>query len=138
MDTQALMIGVLSMSGVLFAFILIAFMVIRNKNKKSQKNALERSIRESTSKSKFSKTAFFQKVYLKLATTPIIKRYLFKVRMRFELVGNDDEYNLRAAAGKATLKAIIITIVASLVLMYINRENLFMMIVSVIRSFSCC
>lgn len=78
------------------------------------------------------RTAFYQKVYLSLATTPIIKRYLFKVRRRLEMVGNDDEYHVRAEAGKATLTAILLTIGASLLLMYINRESTFMMIVSLI------
>jgi hypothetical protein len=41
---------------------------------------------------KLGRTAFYQKVYLALAGTPIINRYLFKIRMRYELVGNDDEY----------------------------------------------
>ncbi len=128
----------LSMTGVMLAFIIIAFISIRRKNQKSQKGALQRSIRESTARKSDSGTAFYQKLYLKLATTPIIKRYLFKVRMRFELVGDDDEYNLRIATSKATFKAIMITIIASAVLMFINREDLFMMIVSIIRSISCC
>jgi hypothetical protein len=126
------MVFILSACGVLFALIVGAFITIRKKNSKTQKGALQRSLKQSAAKTGLSKTAFYQKVYLKLATTPIIRRYLFKVRMRFELVGNDDEYNLRAAAGKATLKAIIITIVASAILMYINQESLFMMLISVI------
>ena len=138
LDPKTLMIGMLSMSSVMLIFIIIIFVSIRRKNQKSQKGALEKSIRESTAKRSDSGTAFYQKLYLKLATTPIIKRYLFKVRMRFELVGNDDEYNLRIATAKATFKAILITIIASGILMFINREDLFMMLVSVIRSFSCC
>ena len=132
MDTQTLMIGMMSIMGVMLTFIIIAFLMIQRKNKKSDKAALKRSLVASGKKSGLSKTAFYQKVYISLATTPIIKRYLFKVRMRLELVGNDDEYNVRAAAAKATLKAIILALVASLVLMYINRESTFMMIVSMI------
>ena len=138
MDVRTLMIGMLSMTGVMLIFIIIAFISIRRKNQKSQKGALERSIRESTARKSDAGTAFYQKLYIKLATTPIIKRYLFKVRMRFELVGNDDEYNLRISTAKATFKAIMITIIASTVLMFINREDLFMMLVSVIRSFGSC
>lgn len=132
MDTQTLMIGMFSIMAMMLIFIIIAFIVIQRKNQRSEKAALRRSLAATGQKSALSKTAFYQKVYLSLATTPIIKRYLFKVRMRLELVGNDDEYNVRAAAGKATLKAIIITVLAGVILMYINRESTFMMLVSLI------
>ena len=132
MDTQAIMIGMLSMMCMMLVFIIIAFIVIQSKNKKSDKAALKRSLEATGQKSVLSKTAFYQKVYLSLATTPVIKRYLFKVRMRLELVGNDDEFHVRAEAGRATLKAILLTILASVLLMYINRESTFMMMVSMI------
>ena len=132
MDTNTLMIGLISIMGAMLVFIITAFVIIQHKNKKSEKNALKRSLEATGKKSALSKTAFYQKIYLSLATTPLIKRYLFKVRMRLELVGNDDEYNVRAAAGKATLKAIILTVLASVVLMYINRESTFMMLSSII------
>ncbi len=132
MDTQSIMIGMLSMMCMILVVIIIAFIVIQRKNKKSDKAALKKSLEATGQKSTLSKTAFYQKVYLSLATTPIIKRYLFKVRMRLELVGNDDEYHVRAEAGKATLKAILLTILASVILMYINRESTFMMMVSLI------
>ena len=132
MSTQTLLIGMLSMSGVFLTFIIIAFVYLSRKNQKSDKSALQRSLRESKGKSPLGKTAFYQKLYISLASTPIINRYLFKVRMRFELVGNDDEFNVRASAAKATYKAILLTIIFSAVLMYINRDSLFMMIVSLI------
>jgi len=132
MDIQTLMIPMIVIMGVMLAFIIVAFLLIQKKNSKSDKAALKRSLAATGQKSGLSKTAFYQKVYLSLATTPLIKRYLFKVRMRLELVGNDDEYNVRAAAAKATLKAIILALVASIFLMWINSESLFMMIVSLI------
>lgn len=132
MDTKTIMIGMMSIMGAMLVFIVIAFLIIQRKNKKSEKTALRKSLEATNGKTGLGKTAFYQKVYLSLATTPVIKRYLFKVRRRLELVGNDDEYHVRAEAGRATLKAIIITIVASLLLMYINRESTFMMLVSLI------
>ena len=132
MDTRALMIGMMSIMGMMLIFIIVAFLIIQKKNKNSQKAALKKSLEASNSKKGLGKTAFYQKVYLSLATTPVIKRYLFKVRRRLEMVGNDDEYNVRASAGKTTLKAILVTIFASLLLMYINRESTFMMMVSLI------
>ncbi len=132
MDTQTLMMGIFGMMGLLLVVIVVAFILIQVKGKKSEKTALKRSLQEVKGKKGLSKTAFYQKIYLSLATTPIIKRYLFKVRRRLELVGNDDEYNVRAASGKATLRAILLAILASAILMYLNRESTFMMIVSLI------
>ena len=44
MDTRTLMIGMISIMGVMLAFIVIAFIVIQRKNKKSDKAALKRSL----------------------------------------------------------------------------------------------
>jgi hypothetical protein len=119
----------------LFLFIVIAFLFIRKRNGKDEKTRLRKSLEKSGARTnKLGKSAKYQKIYMALATTPIINRYLFKVRMRYELVGNDDEYHLRAAAGRTTMRAIILTIILSAILLYINRENLFMMMVSVIET----
>ena len=119
--------------GAMFLFIVIAFVFIRRKNSSDGKKTLKKSLERSGAKNAaLGKTAYYQKVYLALATTPIINRYLFKVRMRLELVGNDDEYHVRAEAGRTTLRAIILTILGGAILMYINRDSLFMMMVSLI------
>lgn len=76
--------------------------------------------------------AFYQKVYLKIDRIPIINRYLRKVRRRIELVNPNDEYAIRKDSAKITLRAIIITLIAALVLVWINRENTFLMLVSLL------
>ena len=113
---------------------IFGFLFVRmKKNKGSGKAALQKSLDRSGAKSSaLGKTAFYQKIYLKLATTPFIKRYLFKTRLRLEMVGNDDEYHVRAEAGRAVFMAIILTIVFSAVLLWINKDSLFMMIASLI------
>ncbi|MBR3280388.1 MAG: hypothetical protein IKI57_00895 [Clostridia bacterium] len=133
MDARTLIIFMFSVCGVGIVLIFGFLFVRLRKNKGTSKDQLRRSLDRSGAKnSALGKTAFYQKVYLKLATTPFISRYLFKTRMRLEMVGNDDEYHVRAEAGQTTLRAIILTIVLSAVLMYINRESLFMMISSII------
>ena len=133
MDTTKLIIFIMSICGSVGLLLIIFFITRQKKNHGSSKEQLRRSLDRSGAKSSgLGKTAFYQKVYLKLATTPFIKRYLFKTRMRLEMVGNDDEYHVRAEAGKACLKAILLTILFSAILMYINRDSLFMMIASLI------
>ena len=133
MDTNTLIIFMLSICGV-GILLIFGFLLIRiRKNKGTSKDQLRRSLdKAGAQNSVLGKTAFYQKVYLKLATTPFISRYLFKTRMRFEMVGNDDEYHVRAEAGKATLTAILLTIAFSAILMYINKDSFFMMMASII------
>jgi len=133
MSTQDLIVFLMSVCGLGGIGLLVFVFLKLKKNKGTSKEQLKRSLDRSGAKnSSLGKTAFYQKVYLKLASTPFISRYLFKTRMRLEMVGNDDEYHVRAEAGKTTLKAIILTIVFSAILMFINRDSLFMMISSVI------
>jgi hypothetical protein len=61
---------------------------------------------------------------------PIVKRYVYKIRRRLEILNNDDEYIVRKQTTKIAIRGIIITILASLFLVIINREQIFMMIVS--------
>ena len=72
---------------VLFIFIVVAFLYIRKNSAKSDKTQLKNSLRKTKNKdAMLGRTAKYQKIYLALARTPIINRYLFKVRMRYELV----------------------------------------------------
>lgn len=129
MDTKLLlMIGVLVPFS-FFAIIVIVFMVRRKKIAQSQSAVLQRMINSESSK---SSAAFYQKVYNKLVKIPFINRYVYKIRRRLELINNDDEYMIRNDTAKISLKKIILTLLLSILLAYINREDLFMMIVSMI------
>ena len=102
----------ISICGVGFLLI-FGFLFIRMRNNKgSSKQALKKSLDRSGAKNtSLGKTARYQKLYLKLATTPFIKRYLFKTRLRLEMVGNDDEYHVRGEAARTTFRAILLTII---------------------------
>lgn len=129
MDTKLLlMIGVL-LPFSFFAIILIVFMVRRKKIAQSQSAVLQRMINSESSK---SGAAFYQKAYNKLVKIPFVNRYVYKIRRRLELIDNDDEYMIRQDTAKISLKKIILTLLLSILLAYINREDLFMMIVSLI------
>ena len=115
---------------VLFVFVLIAFLILRKRNQKDKSAALQKLL--ASNSSSMSSGAMLQKIYTKLITIPIIKRYVYKIRRRLELLHDDDEYTIRNETAKISLRSIIIALVASIVLAYINREDLFMMIVSLI------
>jgi hypothetical protein len=84
----------------------------------------------SSTESHFSLDVLYQKVYNVISDMPIIRRYVYKIRRRLEILNNEDEYIVRKQTTKIAIKGIIITILASLFLVIINREQLFMMIVS--------
>ncbi|MBQ9314340.1 MAG: hypothetical protein IJ220_04980 [Clostridia bacterium] len=115
---------------VLFMFVLIAFLIIQKRNKKDQSVALQKML--ASSGSGMSAGATLQKIYNKLVSIPIINRYVYKIRRRLELLHDDDEYTIRNEAAKISLRSILLALVASIILAYINREDLFMMIVSLI------
>ena len=94
-----------------FTIILIVFMIRRKKIAKSQSAVLQRLINSESSK---ATSAFYQKMYNKLVNIPFVNRYVYKIRRRLELINNDDEYMIRNDTSR------------------INRDDLFMMMVSMI------
>ena len=114
----------------LFVVVLIAYMILQKRKSKDQSAALQKML--ASSGSTMSSGAMYQKIYTRLVTIPIIKRYVYKIRRRLELLHDDDEYSIRNETAKISLRSIIIALIASIVLAYINREDLFMMIVALI------
>lgn len=112
-----------------FAIILIVFILRRKKMSKSQSAVLQRLINSESSK---TTSAFYQKMYNKLVNIPFVNRYVYKIRRRLELINNDDEYMIRNDTAKIALKNIFLALVFSILLAYINRDDLFMMMVSMI------
>ncbi len=82
-----------------------------------------------------SSDAFYQKVYNKIDRIPFVNRYLRKIRRRLELINQDDEYTIRKDTGKITLKGIFLFLIVAIIIAYINRENLFIMLVSLLGVF---
>ena len=127
---QKMLLLLIAVPLVLFVFVLIAFLILQKKNKANKSIALQKML--TSNESAMSSGAMLQKIYTKLIRLPIINRYVYKIRRRLELLHDDDEYTIRNETAKIALKGIICTLVAAIVLTYINREDLFMMIVSLI------
>ena len=112
-----------------FFLIVIVFLLRRKKVSASQSEVLRKLM---TKENTNSFAAFYQKSYNKLVNIPGLSRYIYKIRRRLELINNDDEYTIRNDTAKIALKNIILALVFSFILCYINREDLFMMLVSLI------
>lgn len=116
----------------LFIVILIAFFILQ-KTKAASKSAVLQKMRDEAKKgTSGGSDIFYQKIYMKIDRVPILNRYLRKIRRRMELVNTDDEYKIRKDTARITLKSIFIALIASIAIAWINKENLFIMIVSLL------
>lgn len=113
----------------IFAVIVIIFMTRRKRMAHDQSAVLQRMMATEGSK---TFDAFYQKMYNKLVDIPFINRYIYKIRRRLELINNDDEYMIRRDTAKIGLKNIFLALLFSIILAWINRDDLFMIIVSLI------
>ncbi len=129
MDTKFLLLIGMLVPFSAFAVILIIFLIRRKKMTQGQSAVLQRMISQESAK---SSDAFYQKMYNKLVNIPFINRYVYKIRRRLELINNDDEYMIRTHTAKIAFKNIILALLFSIVLAYINRDDMFMMLVSLI------
>lgn len=114
----------------LFALLVAIVLIRQKKNQSNQSVVLQQMMKGSSSK--FSMDVFYQKAYLAVTSIPIVKTYVYKIRRRVEMFNNDDEYLTRKETAKISLKAIISTLIIAIVLAIINRDDLFLMLVSFI------
>ena len=115
----------------MFSILLLFFTIFQKRNSNSQSATLKKFLTEKSGKTK-SSDAFYQRVYVKIESLPIVNRYMRKIRRRLELINQDDEYVIRKETGRITLKGILITLIAAIIIAYINQDNLFIMLVSLL------
>lgn len=117
-----LMIGV----GVLFAVIVIAFLIIKKKSGSSERAQIQK-LREGTKEKSFSTEVLYQKLYVIYLKTPFFKRYLLKLRRRLAIINVDDEYLTRRQASKILTNTILIVIPLAIVIIAITHNNTLLM-----------
>ena len=130
MNLTTILIAFVIVPLILFALLLIIFLR-RQKKRQSDKSAVLQQVM-SNSSSKYTMDVFYQRSYMALVSIPIIRTYVYKIRRRMELFSNDDEYMIRKDTARISLRVILLTLFFAIVLAFINRENLFMMLVSFI------
>ena len=117
-----LLIGV----GVLFAVIVIAYLIIRKKLQSSGVREIQK-LRAGTEEKKFTKEIIYQKLYLVYRKLPFIKRYLLKIRRRLEIINIDDEYLTRRQASAILTRAILIIIPLTIIIIVLTNQNVLLM-----------
>ena len=125
MSTQMLkyiIIGIV----VLFIGVIIAYIILKKMMGKSE-YAKMKKLQEGTKADGFSTDIMYQKIYIRLIRTPFLKRYLFKLRRRLEIVNIDDEYTTRKEAAQILTKAILIFLLIAGITILITHNNWLLM-----------
>ena len=91
-----------------------------------------RELQQGTRSSAFSMQIFYQKLYVFYLRTPFIRRYLFKVRRRLEIINIDDEYLTRSQASKILTRAFAIVIPLTIAIIVITHNNALLMTILLI------
>ena len=122
--SQDMLLYMLIGVGVLFAVIVIAFLII-NKNNKDRKYIMQ--LQAGTKTSKYSAEVVYQKLYMFYLRTPFLKRYILKLRRRLEIINIDDEYLTRMQASKILTKAFCIIIPLAIAIIIFTYQNVLLM-----------
>ena len=127
MSNQVLFI-IMGVAGVIFLFIVIAFLSISKKMQKSEFKKLKQ-LQKGTSENKFSLEILYQKLYVTYVRIPIIKRYILKLRRKLEILDMDDEYKIRNDSAKMFTKSLLITIPVMILTIILTSSNPFLLLV---------
>ena len=122
MPSSKIILYMLIAVGVLLGFIVVAYMVLRKKLQQSDVMQMQK-LRAGTQDKTFSLEILYQKLYTKYIKTPFLKRYLFKIRRRLEIINVDDEYLTRKQTSQILTKALLIIIPLTLFIILIAKSN---------------
>ena len=111
---------------ILFAFIIVAYIILRKKMNKSEYRQMKK-LQEGTKADTFSLEILYQRLYLTYIKTPFIKRYIYKLRRRLEILNIDDEYTTRKDSARILTNAILILIPVTLITILITHNNILLM-----------
>ena len=118
-------------TGILFAIIIVAYLILNKKMQKSEYRQMKK-LQEGTKASSFSMDIMYQKLYITYMKIPFIKRYLYKLRRRLEILNIDDEYTTRKDSARILTKAIIILIPVVTLTIIITHSNTLLMCILLI------
>ena len=104
----------------------LAYYILMKKMGKSEYRQMKK-LQEGTKAETFSMDIFFQKLYMIYIKTPLIKRYLFKLRRRLEIINIDDEYNTRKDSARILTYALLIFLAIALITIGITHANWLLM-----------
>ena len=121
-------------TGVLFGGIILAILILNKKMDKSEYRQMKK-LQEGTKADSFSTDIMYQKLYIRYSKTPFIKRYIYKLRRRLEIINLEDEYITRKQAAQILFKGILTAIPLTLGIIWITHTNTILMLSLILFEF---
>ena len=121
MSNQTLLI-IMGISGGLFIFTVIAYLIMRKILNKSDIKHIKQ-LKEGTKENKYTSDVIYQKIYIYLIRVPFLKRYVNKIRRKIEIINIDDEYLTRKQTAKIITKAIAIILPLTIAIILLAHQN---------------
>jgi len=122
MPNNAMLKYLIIATGMIFAFLIIAYFILNKKMQKSEYQQIKK-LRQGTKSNSFSFEVLYQKLYITYSKTPFLKAYVLKLRRRLEILNVDDEYVTRRDSAKIlsiVLLVMIPVITISIILAHTN------------------
>ena len=111
--------------------IILIYYILSKKMQKSEYKQIKK-LQQGTKEQTFSLEIIYQKLYIRYARIPFLKRYILKLRRRLEIINIDDEYNTRKDSAKILTKALAIVIPTALITILITHSNYLVMTILLI------
>ena len=105
---------------------IVAYVILAKKIGKSEYAKIKK-LQQGTKSSEFSLDVLYQKLYITFIKIPFIKRYLYKLRRRLEILNIDDEYATRRDSARILFNAILILIPIVFATVMITKNNVLLM-----------
>ena len=125
MSPQVIKYFIMGVLGV-FGVIVIAFLII-SKKMQSKETKYVAQLVEGTKKSTFNLDIFYQKFYIRCNSLPVLRRYALKLRRRLEIINLEDEYITRKQVAQIMLKAIIVVIPLTAIVILATKNSFLLM-----------
>ena len=125
MNVQMLKYMIYGIIGLIVVIGLVYYILMKKMGKSEYMQM--KKLQEGTKANTFSMDIFFQKLYMIYIKTPLIKRYLFKLRRRLEIINIDDEYSTRKDTAKILTYALLIFLAIAILTIVITHSNWLLM-----------
>ncbi len=122
---------IMGVAGGLFALIIVAYIIISKKMKKSEYRQIQ-NLQKGTRANKYSAEVLYQKLYITYIKVPFLKRYILKLRRRLEIINIDDEYITRRDSSKILTRAILILLPIIVLTILLTHSNYLLMFIILI------
>ncbi len=117
---------IMGITGAIFLGIIIAYYILKSKMQNKETKYIAQLV-EGTKEERFNMEIFYQKLYVKCMKIPFVRRYTLKLRRRLEIINLEDEYLTRKQTAQILLKAFIIVIPLTIVIIAMTSGNYILM-----------